>query len=190
MIVILALILLNILLTPLSPLHASPKIDICYNFGCKQQKSVEFKTTTIEALQSLFTPQASNAKDERRRVKQAIALLEKKVGEIAGTSQDIGGNYDPNREFPRQMDCIDESTNTTNYLELLDQLGLLKWHRPKKRSYRSRFLIDGHWTAVIEETRNQQQYAVDSWYEDNGQPPEVQPLTDWLKRRRPDDINE
>ena len=184
---ILAPILLSILLTPFSLLNASPKIDICYDFGCKHQKSVEFTTTTIEALQNLFITQASNAKDERQRVRQAIALLEQKVGEIAGTSQDIGGNYDPNRDYPKQMDCIDESTNTTNYLKLLDQLDLLKWHRPNKRSYRSRFFIDGHWTAVIEDARSQQQYAVDSWYGDNGEPPEIQPLADWLKRKRPDE---
>ncbi len=186
MIVILAPFLLNLLLTPLCPLNASPAIDICYDFGCKHQKTVEFKTPTIEWLKSLFTPKAHSAKEERRRIRQAIALLEKKTGELAGTSQDIGGNYDPLRDYPRQMDCIDESTNTTNYLKLLNQLNLLKWHRPVKRAYRSRYLIDGHWTAVIEETHKHKQYAIDSWYRDNGQPPEVQPLADWFKRKHPD----
>ena len=180
-------ILLATLLLPFNQLNASPQIDICYDFGCKRQKTVEFGAPAVEALQRLFNPEPDNAKDERTRIRQAIALLEHIVGEAAGTSQDIGGNYDPNRDYPKQMDCIDESTNTTHYLKLLDQLSLLKWHQPKPRKYRSRFLIDGHWTAVIEETRNQQQYAVDSWYRDNGEAPEIQPLADWLKRKRPDE---
>jgi hypothetical protein len=185
MIVALAPFLLCTLTVSVNLLHAAEQLDICYDFGCKHKKSVELSTPAIKKLSHLFDPQPNNASDERRRIQQAIALLEEIVGEIAGTSQDIGGNYDPNREYPRQMDCIDESTNTTRYLKLLDQLNLLKWHRPKMRVYRSRFFIDGHWTAVIEERHNQKPFAVDSWYGDNGQPPEIQPLSDWLKRKRP-----
>ena len=183
---LLALILLTTFLSPFDPLNASPRIDICYNFGCKQQVPVEFGTPAIAALKRVFTPKPSNARNERERIRQAIALLERIVGDVTGTDQDIGGNYDPNRNYPRQMDCIDESTNTMHYLKLLNQLDLLKWHQPKQRAFRSRFLIDGHWTAVIKEIHNQQLYAVDSWYEDNGEPPEIQPLVDWLKRKRPD----
>ena len=178
-------ILLAIMLLPWTQLNASMQIDICYDFGCSRQQTVEFSPPAIGALQGIFEPRPTDARAERSRIRQAIALLEQMVGEVTGTSRDIGGNYDPQRDYPGQMDCIDESTNTSHYLGLLEQLELLQWHQPKQRRYRSRFLIDGHWTAVIEETASRQKYAVDSWYRDNGEPPEVQPLQDWLQRKRP-----
>ncbi len=162
-------------------------IDICYGFGCKQQATMVVDDALAEMLGRLFQPVATTAAQEREQIARAIAYLERHVGKAVGTDADIGGNFDPNRSYPQryQLDCIDESRNTTSYLRLLKQLGLLRWHQPLDRRYRSRFLIDGHWTAVIENMENSKQFAVDAWYHDNGQPPEIQPLEDWLQRKRP-----
>ena len=83
--------------------------------------------------------------------------------------------------MPGQLDCIDETSNTTTVLELLDRAGLLVWH--EVRGPMSRFFVyDGwpHTTAVIVETATGEAYAVDSWFHDNGQPAEVVPLEQWV----------
>lgn len=168
------------------PLSAAERtIGICHEFGCKQRTEVVISDAFARSLTPFFTPQAASPTTERRQIAASIAYLEARVGDVTGTDRDIGGNYDPERDYPGQMDCIDESRNTTTYLRLLESLGLLHWHRPIGRRFRSPFLVDGHWTAVIEEKRSGQRYAVDSWYHDNGQPPEIQPLEDWLRRKRP-----
>lgn len=176
------------LLTLSTPTWATDHaIDICYGFGCKHQETMIFDAELAAMLGRLFLPLAADAAQERKQIARAIAYLERHVGRYVGTSADIGGNFDPTRSYPRrfQLDCIDESRNTTTYLNYLDHLGLLHWHQPTARQHRSRFLFDGHWTAVIEETPSGQRYAVDSWYHDNGEPPEIQPLVDWLQRKHP-----
>ncbi len=160
------------------------ELKICHGFGCKQQTEVVITDAFARSVAALFDPPATTPAAEREQIARAIAYLERQIGQVTGTDRDIGGNYDPDRDYPGQMDCIDESRNTTTYLRLLDDLGLLRWHRPVERRYRSRFLIDGHWTAVVEEKPSGQRYAVDSWFHDNGQPPEIQPLEDWLARKR------
>ena len=81
------------------------------------------------------------------------------------------------------MDCIDESTNTDNFLHYLQSRGWLKHHTVARRTSRGAF-IDGrypHWTAVIED-RQGQRWAVDSWYEEGGGPPDIMPLRQWKQR--------
>jgi hypothetical protein len=69
-----------------------------------------------------------------------------------------------------QMDCIDESINTSTYLKLLEKDGLLKFHLVRERAYR-RSLLTQHWAAQVVETANGQHYVIDSWFEDNGELP-------------------
>ncbi len=180
-------LLLVLLLTPIALFADGAEISVCHGFGCRHQDTVMLDTELEEMVTRLFQPTAEDAATERQQIAAAIAYLERHTGKLAGTARDIGGNYDPQRERSQisQMDCIDESRNTSTYLQYLHSLGLLRWHHPVERRYRSRFLIDGHWTAVIEDNHTGAQYAVDSWYHDNGQPPEIQPLQAWLKRQRP-----
>ena len=76
------------------------------------------------------------------------------------------------------MDCIDESTNTFQYLLALQELDLLRWHRVDQK-YRRIVWFATHWTASIRETDSGRVIAVDSWYRDNGELPYLQPLNDW-----------
>jgi hypothetical protein len=84
---------------------------------------------------------------------------------------------------PGQLDCIAESINTMTYLMLLQQDGLLVRHRVLQRRKRNPWFVDVHWTAVIEDTSDQQHYAVDSWILGNGKPPVIQKLEDWLEKK-------
>jgi hypothetical protein len=105
--------------------------------------------------------------------------MEQLTGEHLGTSNDKARNSGTGE--PGQMDCIDESTNTTSYLKLFEQKGWLKWHRVEERAVRRRFIFRSHWTAVIKENSSNQLYAIDSWYRDNGQEPVISTLEEWLE---------
>lgn len=170
------------------PVHsaqtAAPAFDgfpVCYNFECSRQQTVKFDAQQWQAIRVLFTPAAGSAADERAMIRRAIAQMEAFAGALTGTS-DIGGNV-AGAGRPGQMDCIDESTNTTTYLTLLQQDGLLHWHAVRERAQRDKWIIDIHWTAVIRDTDSGQLYAVDSWFLDNGQPPYIQKLEDWLDKK-------
>ena len=84
---------------------------------------------------------------------------------------------------PGQLDCISESRNTTTYLRLLEAEGLLQWHTVEERQVRHPLIFNVHWSAVIRERTSGERFAVDSWFLDNGKPPFIQPLEDWLSGR-------
>jgi hypothetical protein len=155
---------------------ASATFVHCYDFGCKSNQSIEFNPQQWQQVSALFAA-AHNEDEEKQSLRKAIALMETFSGELTGTSLDVGGNY-PGSDIPKQMDCIDESTNTFQYLYAIESLNLLKWHTVGLKKRRIVWFMS-HWTAVIEETRTSQKFAVDSWYRDNGELPYIQPLADW-----------
>jgi hypothetical protein len=157
----------------------------CTDYHCDVQQRVELSVSQWQPVRELFTS-VNTPSEERERIRQAIALLEKIVGEITGTWRDLGGNVAGSGQAG-QIDCISESKNTTTYLHLLFDDGLLRWHEVGERQLRRRFIIAQHWTAVIVDRSNGERFAVDSWYLDNGHPPMILPLVDWLAGRREDE---
>jgi hypothetical protein len=152
----------------------------CYDFGCKSNQSIEFSPMQWEQVSALFTS-THNEAEEKQSLRKAIALMEQFSGELTGTSLDVGGNY-PGSDIPNQMDCIDESTNTFQYLHAIEKLNLLKWHKVGLKKRRIVWFVS-HWTAVIEETSTKQKFAIDSWYRDNGQMPYIQLLSNWQVKK-------
>ena len=137
------------------------------------------------ATQPLRNP-AATAAEERSDIARSIAVFEDIIGRHTGTYRDMGGNM---RGFgqPGQLDCIDESTNTTTYLRLLERGGLLRHHRVLERSTRFGLFVGmPHTTAVIEETGTGDRYAIDSWFLDNGQPPFIARLELWKAGGEPE----
>ena len=82
------------------------------------------------------------------------------------------------------MDCIDEATNSTVYLRLLKNAGLLHFHSQAYRLSRGG-LIRPHNTATIIEIESNTHYAVDSWFGHNGEQPVIIPLTLWKSGWKP-----
>lgn len=154
----------------------------CYDFGCKSQTAFSLDNEQWASIAALFSPQSSfDVDSEKQAIRAAIALIEKYGGNITGTHLDKGGNY-PGSDIAMQMDCIDESTNTHQYLTALHRRNLLRWHQVEERAHRIVWFFD-HWTAVISEQDSQQKYAVDSWYRDNGELPLLQKLEDWRHKK-------
>lgn len=159
----------------------------CYGYSCTYKKNTEFSDADWKSVRAVFTKSpAKLAEGERVKIAAAIAKMEKIIGAKTGTSHDLP-EARGRKEDPRQMDCLDETVNTSRYLEFLAQDGLLKFHTvglPVHRGY----IVDGAWphnTAVIEETATRKQYVVDSFYRANGEEPYILPARDWLAGWKP-----
>jgi len=161
---------------------AEPYFVQCFDFRCKSTQEVHYDAEQWQSIRQIFEPESMNPDQEKQAIRKAIALMENYSGEISGTSRDEGGNYSPGSDIIKQMDCIDESTNTFQYLSALEELELLQWHKvePKKRRI---VWFATHWTAVISENTTNEFFVVDSWYRDNGEPPYIQSLKDWQKKK-------
>ncbi len=163
---------------------APPPFFSCTDYHCDEGKTVTLSERQWGQVVALFQPAASPA-EEREQIRHAIALLESQVGQITGTWRDLGKNV-PGAGLPGQLDCISESKNTTTYLRLLSDQGLLLWHEVEERESRNPWILDVHWSAVIRDRSTGERFAVDSWFLDNGQPPYIQPLEQWMSGVRLD----
>ncbi len=153
--------------------------SVCHDLSCHNVSTVSLTETEWQQVVGHFQPVAQKAATERQQIATAIAVMEKLVGNKTGTAGDRGKNQLSGSRHG-QLDCIDEATNTSVYLRIMDNEGLLTWHRAAPRT--SRGPLSGqapHNTATIIETQSQQRYAVDAWFFANGQPPAIVLLDHW-----------
>lgn len=152
----------------------------CQNYGCAVVKNVKLSQPDWNKIEIAFGSKAKNAEQEREKIIKTIATFEQIVGPITGTENDKEGTFFETGNG--QLDCVDESTNTTIYLTLLKDAGLLKFHDIEQPYVRYPIISGRGWmhqTAVVTDKDTGAQYAVDSWFEDNGAPPYIIPLEDW-----------
>lgn len=176
---------------PYEPPTVTPspqKFEVCYKYTCKEIAELTISEAQWKGIMDIFRPPPADAAEERKRVAAAVARMEILVGKKTDTSDDRGGNLQGFSAEGYQMDCIDESTNTTTYLRMMERAGLLKWHRVEERRTRNLFslLRWPHTTAVISENETGKRWAVDSWFYDNGVPPVILPLEQWYDDWRPE----
>jgi hypothetical protein len=152
---------------------------VCHEHGCTERSQVTLSEAQWQQVRAMFQPKPRDAADERARIADAVGLLERLVAPQAGTASDVGGTFEGVGRRG-QLDCEDEAANTTQYLVMMKNDGLLAYHTPVGRSWRG-FFINGwpHTTAVVNEAGNNAQWAIDSWFEDNGVPAHVVPLAQW-----------
>lgn len=187
---------------PAPPAANTYVITICHNLDCKAQSTVTLSQEQLLDITRLFEPTAKTSRIEREQIREAVALFERIAGKQTSVHRDKGRN--PNSIAPSsrprnqvrtaslslipprhygdiegQMDCVDESRNTTRFLILLERRGLLAWHRVLDAAFRTPRLFEPHWGAQIEETVSGKRFAVDSWVLDNGEPPYIQRLEAW-----------
>ena len=152
---------------------------ICRGYGCGLRDLVGLDATARRDLRALFEPIPTDAAAERAAVARAVGLMEDVTGRALGTWADKP-RTPMSLGDPSQLDCVDESINTSTVLHLLHREGLLRWHVPAHPVRRYAFLGFGvHYTAVLVEQSSGQAYAVDSWFHANGDPAEVLPLALW-----------
>ncbi len=174
--------------------HPAPSLTdftVCQGYGCRIQKHIRLEPFVWEEVSNLFDPAPTSAVEERQRLGQAIAFLEVKIGAAIGATTDRAAAETFNTG-PDQLDCIDETVNTTTYLQLLTRHGLMRWHyigTPDQRGWLfSAFVGSTNFitnTAVIVEKETGTKFAVDSYFYPNGRPPKIMPLSEWRKNWRP-----
>jgi len=156
-------------------------LNVCIDYHCDVKKTIRLNESHWQKILGPFAAPAANARQERKQISESIAIFEKVVGVHAGTSQDLAENK--GSDEIGQLDCIAESINTTQYLNRLEKLGKLRWHSVAERKRRSAFIFDEHWSAVIKDKTTDTYYVVDSWFYENGAPPVIQELGEWLDKK-------
>ena len=155
---------------------------VCHGYDCYYQTKLILSVQDLCRIDSTMRKGSKSAADERKALRSAIAYFEERSTAV------IGVRDKPRMQFGKarikgQMDCVDESTNTDNFIRFLHEKGWLKHHQPARKTTRGSF-IDGrypHWTAVMTASDGER-WAVDSWYEAGGGPPDIMPLKEWKRR--------
>ena len=159
-------------------------IRYCHGFGCKQTTSVRFTSADMAKLKSIVRAGRSSAEAERKALGKADQWCERRAGAASGTSGDKPKGGFSDAYNASQLDCIDESKNTTTLLKLIEKRGWLSHHRvgrPKHRGY----LLDlryPHNTATVIEKKSGEAWAIDSWIPANAEFPDIMPLKIWVTK--------
>ncbi len=161
-------------------------VHVCHAYGCTKRTKFTFSNGDLADLAGVmkkWRSKADTAEEERRGVAYAIGWIEVRVGNTIGTKDDRAGMDFSASGDPTQQDCVDEATNTTSYLTMLQTNGLIKHHTVAVPFARENYLrgVAGwtHWTAVLVENGNKQRWAVDSWIYANGENPAVVKAEEW-----------
>lgn len=165
---------------------AVESFTLCHGYSCTSKTPTGFTAVEWKQVGSLFSNPAKTPEDERSRIGQALALMERQIGAKTRTDEDDGAAV-TRRTSTHQLDCIDETINTTHYVGFLQKAGWLKFHEITDPTHRGYF-IDGRWphnTAVIREKDTGVLWAVDSFYRANGEEPYILPRADWLAGWKP-----
>ena len=163
------------------PDSSRERFTYCTGYGCTQRWTVNIRDDEWADVKALFATPASSAEEERAIIAQAIGTIEDIIGPKAKTSNDEAGATVLSFKSTRgQLDCIDESHNTTMFLHFMQRDGLFKFHRVGPVAHRGR-IIDRwfHNTAVVIENDTSDSYVIDSWFGLNGDPADVVPLEAW-----------
>jgi hypothetical protein len=155
------------------------RFSVCSEHTCKKVTITYLEQEQWQQVRAQFSTGAESPAQEREYIARAVALMEVLVGKRVGTGNDKGRNF-KGVGMAGQTDCIDESTNTSIYLIMMAQDGLLKWHTVEDRVTRGWFIFGWpHTTAVVRDTANEEPFAVDSWFHDSGALPDIVPLALW-----------
>jgi hypothetical protein len=158
---------------------------VCHGSDCRIETPVSLRVDDWGRIRAQFQPPPASAAEERRRIADAIGLMEQLVARQAGTARDVGRNRAVSDQST-QLDCVDEAVNSSTYLHLIEADGLLKFHAIELPAHRGGVIL-AHNTAVVRELATGERYAVDSWFYDNGAAAVVLPLQTWLNGWEPGD---
>ncbi|MDD9910640.1 MAG: hypothetical protein OXR62_13240 [Ahrensia sp.] len=160
-------------------------LKVCSGYGCKISDTFQPSEEDVERLVAIMKDGAASPEAERTAIKRAIAEFETTARRHLRYQPDVKKAYQKHLGKRGQMDCVDESLNTTGYLAFMAHRGLLKHHRVRKHYAERGLIVDGrypHKSAVIIDSA-ETVWTVDSWYHDDGVEPEIMRLSAWRKVR-------
>lgn len=157
---------------------AEDQVEVCFNYGCHNRAWITIEDADLAGLKDLFKDVATPLA-ERNAVVQAEQVLDAIAARTTPIAADKHENYYDN-EGPGKRDCIDHSTTSTAYLQLMSRQGWLRFHDVGNIVVRHPAIFDYHRAALLLEG-GRVPYVVDGWFRDFGQPVVVMPLVRWEK---------
>jgi hypothetical protein len=164
-------------------------VTVCHAYGCKAQTPFTFSQTDLGELSALMqrVRRVDSPREERRAIAYAIGWMERRVAPAVGTardrpSMDFSGSGDES-----QQDCVDEATNTTSYLLILNRHSLIQHHAVEPPFAKDDFGRWTHWAALIKEKGSGLSFAIDSSVSANGENPTVQSAASFYVPDTPSD---
>src|SRR5690606_9709277 len=108
-------------------------LSVCHGYDCYYRTKVTLTKRDQQVIKNLLRQGRNSPNAERAALGSAIAIFEER------STQTIGVRDNPRMKFGKarikgQMDCIDESTNTDQFLRHLHSQGLLKYHTPARKA--------------------------------------------------------
>jgi len=157
------------------------RIIACHGYGCARQTAISVDGSWLNRAGAILRAGRASPEAERRALAQVVSAYTAHLASSIGGRPDVPGSPAGMSGVHGQMDCLDETANTTSLLLVLQERGLLAHHRVKGPESRG-FFLDGrypHFSAVIAEARSGREWAVDPWRRAPGQRPEILPLDQW-----------
>lgn len=162
--------------------NGSVALRICYNWSCAVQAQILLAPEEIEEVRKEMGRCNGQSLYERlQRVRIGIWQMEVMAQRhIPALANDLAIN-DKDQDLEGRTDCVDNATNTTNFLHILGALQELPGWQVVEVEVRDRLSPkDVHWTAVVRDLATGVPWSVDSWFRPHGHLPDVQPLKDWV----------
>jgi hypothetical protein len=160
---------------------AGGRIIACHGYGCTRRLALSVDGALLSRASGILRSAQKSPAAERQALTEVIRAYTAYLAASLGGKPDVPGSPAQMSGVYGQMDCLDETANTTSLLLVLQERGLLAHHVVEHPVSRG-FFFDGrypHFTAVIAEKRTGEEWAVDPWKKPPGQPPEILPLDRW-----------
>jgi hypothetical protein len=159
-------------------------MTVCYGFVCRRREILDFTPSDRSALGKILAGGRSSAAAERTAVQKAVIWFDRRMGPIIGTDKRVANADVRALDDKHNFDCWDTTRNTTSLLLVMQEWGLFKYHTVSDPHYRGNALVLQlpHNTAVLKERATGAEWVVDMWTQGYGQPPDVMPLAEWVKR--------
>jgi hypothetical protein len=157
------------------------RIVACHGYGCARRQVISVDGAWLNRASAFLKTGRISPAAERKAIAQVVSIYTAYLAASIGGRPDIPGSPAQMSGVHGQMDCLDETANTTSLLLVLQERGLLTYHRVEPPESRG-FFLDGrypHFSAVIVENGSGQEWAVDPWRKAPGQKPEILPLVQW-----------
>ncbi|SCY03976.1 hypothetical protein [Microvirga guangxiensis] len=156
------------------------RIIACHGYGCSRRQVITVDGALLNRARAILSAGRASAESERKALGQVVSTYTAYLAASIGGKRDVPGSPADMSGVHGQMDCLDETANTTSLLLVLQAQGLLAHHKVERPESRG-FFLDGrypHFSAVIIDESGRE-WAVDPWRRAPGQRPEILPLVQW-----------
>ncbi len=178
---------------PLDPdyrIHADGSVTqrVCFNWSCRSRQSITMTAADMaEVAKQMAQCPGSRLHDRLQRLRIGIWQMEALAEKYQPLFANDEAVNDRDWALDGRMDCVDNASNTTTYLNVLHDLGLLPGWSMEAPRIRNRFSELVHWTAVVSDSnsRDADSWSVDAWLRPNGHLPFVMPLKAWKSDKVP-----